>query len=406
MKLKSKHEHLHFRIGYAFEQLGYDQEAVTYLSQAAEQGHVEAMVRLGLFYHYRLQDDHNAEIFYLKAVEKGHTDAMLHLGHLYSYRYHDDEKAQVYYTMAMKEGQIRSKVLTSNGFSLKGLKNYLLTAIKGEVSNPEHYEFHDFPKAKQNYLQAIETTIAEAMFQLGNLSAKDPQQSQQTESYYRMAADAGHVNAMLTLADRYNYILCNDKQAEKYYRMGAERGNVNAMINLGLFYHEKLNNEKKAEQYYTMAAEHGDVSVMNDLAWLYFEQKRDRQKSLYYIQQVVAAEKNMYTAHTAACIYLWNNRPIEAFELADIFMYDEKAYDTLENDIILYLMLLLAKQHYKQAIAYFEASQLDLKRRFTPLLYALLYFIDDPNYQKLPPELAEPVHDIIRQVKQLAADYA
>lgn len=406
LKLKSKHEHLYFRIGYAFEQLGYHQEAGVYFSQAAERGHVEAMVRLGLLYHYQLQDEEKAEAFYLQAVERRHTDAMLHLGHLYAYRFHADAKARTYYTMAMKEGRVRSKVLSSNSFSLKGLKHYLLTAIKGEISNPEHYEFQDFPKAKQNYLQAIETTIAEAAFQLGNLSAKEEQQNQQTEAYYRRAADAGHVNAMLTLADRYNYMLRNDKQAEKYYRRAAERGNVDAMINLGLLYHEKLNNEKKAEQYYTMAAEHGDVSVMNDLAWLYFEQKRDKQKSLYYIQQVVAAEKNMYTAHTAACIYLWNNRPKEAFDLAEIFMYDEKAYDALENDIILYLMLSLAKRHTKQVIAYFEAPKLDLKRRFTPLLYALLYFIKDPNYQKLPPEMAEPVHEIIRQVKQLAADYA
>jgi TPR repeat protein len=364
------------------------------------------MVRLGLLSHYQLQDDQQAEAFYLQAAEKGHTDAMLHLGHFYFYRVRDHEKARIYYTMAMKEGQVRSKVLTSNSFSFKGLKNYLLTAIKGEVSNPEQYEFQDFPKAKQHYLQAIESTIAEALFQLGNLSAKDAQQSQHAESYYRRAADAGHVNAMLTLADRSHYIVQDYKQAEKYYRMAAERGNVDAMINLGLLYHDTLHNEKKAEQYYMMAAEHGDVSVMNDLAWFYFEQKRDRQKSLHYIQQVVAAEKNMYTAHTAACIYLWNNRPTEAFELAEIFMYDGKAYDALENDIILYLMLLLAKRHNKQVIAYFETPQLDLKRRFTPLLYALLYFLKDPNYQKLPPELADPTHEIIRQVNQLAADYA
>ena len=406
LKLKSKHEPIYFRIGYAFEQLGLHQEAVTYFSQAAEQGHVEAMVRLGLLYHYHLQDDPSAEACYLKAVEKGHPDAMLHLGHLYYYRLHNDDKAQQYYAMVVKEGQIRSKVLTSGSFSFKSLKNYLITALKGEVSNPDLYQFQDFPKAKQQYLQAIEKTTAEALFQLGNLSAKESQAGQQTESYYRMAAEAGHVNAMVTLGDWYNYMVHNYTQAEKYYALAAEHGNVNAMITLGLLYHETLNNEKKAEQYYTMAADKGDVSVMNDLAWLYFEQKRDKQRSLQYIQRVVAAQKNIYTAHTAACIYLWNNRPQEAIELAELFMYDEKAYETLENDIILYLMLLLARRQSKQVIAYFQAPQLDLKRRFTPLLYALLYFINDPNYKKLPPELAEPVHDIIRQVKQLAADYA
>ncbi|MDY0093589.1 MAG: hypothetical protein RBT80_12895 [Candidatus Vecturithrix sp.] len=405
LKLKSKHEHIYFRLGYAFEQIGLYQEAVMYFSQAAEQGHIEAMVRLGLLNHYHLQDEDRAEACYLKAVEKGHTDAMLHLAHLYYYKFHEEKKAEQYYVMVMKECQIRSKVLHSGSFSLKGLKNYLITAIKGEVSNPDLYQFQDFPNVKQNYLQAIEKTMAEAAFQLGNLSAKDPQSGQKTEAYYRMAAEAGHVNAMLMLGDWYNYMMHNYPQAEKFYTLAAERSNVNAMINLGLLYHEILQNEKKAEQYYTMAADKGDLSVMNDLAWLYFEQKRNKQRSLQYIQKVIAAEKNIYTAHTAACIYLWNNRPDEAFELAEFFMYDEKAYETLENDIILYLMLLLAKQYYKQVIAYFESPQLELKKRFTPLLYVLLYFIEDPNYQKLPPELADPVHEMIEQVKQLAADY-
>ena len=48
---------------------------------------------------------------------------------------------------------------------------------------------------------------------------------------------------------------------------------------------------------------------------------------------------------------------------------------------------------------------LDVRERFKPLYYAFLYFTDDPNYQKLPPELSEPVKDIIKQTEQLAADY-
>ncbi len=69
-EVENKHEHIYFRIRPAFEQLGLHQEAVTYFSQAAEQGHIEAMVRLGLLNHYHLQDENRAEAFYLKAVEK------------------------------------------------------------------------------------------------------------------------------------------------------------------------------------------------------------------------------------------------------------------------------------------------------------------------------------------------
>ena len=37
---------------------------------------------------------------------------------------------------------------------------------------------------------------------------------------------------------------------------------------------------------------------------------------------------------------------------------------------------------------------------------ALLYFSDDENYHKRPPELSESVTEIIEQIKGMAADYA
>ncbi len=49
---------------------------------------------------------------------------------------------------------------------------------------------------------------------------------------------------------------------------------------------------------------------------------------------------------------------------------------------------------------------MNLKDRFKPLYYALLHFKNDPDYHKMPPELAEPVKDIIEKVKQMAVDYA
>lgn len=86
-------------------------------------------------------------------------------------------------------------------------------------------------------------------------------------------------------------------------------------------------------------------------------------------------------------------------------MYAAEAYNTLEKDLVFYLMLLLAKQQYHQCDAYFSVPELDLRERFRPVYYALLYFTENENYQKLPPELSEPVHEIIRQVKQMTVDY-
>jgi len=69
-------------------------------------------------------------------------------------------------------------------------------------------------------------------------------------------------------------------------------------------------------------------------------------------------------------------------------------------------MLLLAKKRYADVAAYFEMPELNLKERFKPLYYALLYFLKDKEYHKLPPELTEPVNEIIKEVKQMAVDYA
>ena len=406
LKMKHQDEHIQFRLGYAFSRLEHHQEAVTYFLQAVERGHVDAMVHLGLVYQYSLQDLHNAETYYHMAADRGRTDAMLNLGKLYHHSLQEHEKAEKYYLMVIKEGQVRSKVLTSGKFSLKGLKNYLVSAIKGEVNEPERYQFQDFPGTKQQYLQSIKETMSEAMFQLGNLYAKESENTEKAELYYQQAVEAGHTGAMMYLGDWYNYTLHESKKAEKYYLMAAGKDELNAIVNLGLLYHGELKNNKKAEEYYTIAAGKGELTAMNGLAWLYFEQKRKKRKALEYIRSVIENEKNMYTAHTAACIYLWNNRHEEAFQLAEEFMYAKEAYETLEKDILFYLMLLLAKRHYQHLMTYFESPELDLKERFTPLYYALLYVTDDPNYAKLPPELSEPLQSILTQVKQMAKSYA
>jgi TPR repeat protein len=241
------------------------------------------------------------------------------------------------------------------------------------------------------------------MFHLATLYVQTQKDYRKAETYYRLAAEAGHTLAMEHLGEVYHYGLQEYKNAEKYYQMAAERRDLDALVNLAFLYHNELHAPKQAERYYTIAAEQGDLRAMNGLAWLYFEQKREREKSLHYAQQTLKQERNIYTAHTAACIYLWNDQPDAALQLADEFMTSPQAYETLEHDILLYLMLLLAKGHYQQIAAY--CASVEVAERFKPLYYALLYFTHDPGYQKLPPELSEPVTDIIRQINQLARDY-
>jgi TPR repeat protein len=335
---------------------------------------------------------------FLKAIEKGHIEAMLHLGNVYYYELKNYKDAEKYYLLAVKDGeeQMHSKVSLFRNFLSKTFENRLGTAIKRKES----------PGAPKPSLNAVKKTTAEAMFQLGNLYTKELKDYESARIFYMMAVKADHVDAMGHLGLLYHYMLKDYEKAAKYYRMAVKRGAKNyAAVNLGGLYQDVLKDYQNAEKYYLLAAQKDDASAMNGLAWLYFEQKINKQEALDYARRSVEKEKNIYTAHTLACVDLWNDQPEHAVQSAQEFMYDEESYQHLEQDILFYLMLLLAKQQHYSLTKYFEVPELDLQERFKPLYYAFLYFTGNPGYHKLPPELSETVEDMIQKIKQLAVDY-
>ena len=405
LKIVRKDAHVHFRLGYALMKLGRVEDALSHFRQAAKMGHLEAVLHLGFAHDAHLRDYAKAKRFYGIAAAKGHTDAMLNLGNLCCYTLQEYDEARKYYLMAAKTGQERLNRLSAANFSLTALKRYVAAALKGSAQDTEQCDIEDIPGARRNYRHAMRQTTAEALYQLGNLHVNALRNAEKAERYYRMAAQAGHVKAMLYLGD-WHYFTRNDaRQAEKYYLMAAKQDNLDALVNLGLLYHTTLNNAKKAEKCYRAAAQKGEVSAMNGLAWLYFEQKRDKADALEYARRALRMQPNMHTAHTAACIYLWNGRTSEAFAAAEQFMFSGEAHQLIEKDIVFYLLLVIAHAQYEQALRYFRASSPDLRERFAPVFYALLYFIGEPQYENLPPEFAEPVREIIERIHQLASDY-
>jgi hypothetical protein len=319
----------------------------------------------------------------------------------------EPEKAEEIYLDTLKEIQTRTAILISSKFSLQTLKDYLITAIKGKNSDTARYRMRDLSGTKEQYLQVLEKTRIEIAFQLGNLYANHLKNADQAEHYYRMAAEAGHVSAMNNLGFFYQYQQKEPKKAIFWYQQAVEHGDrLHAAMNLGMLYQHDLQDYEQAEKYYLIASEQQDVGALNGLAWLYFQQKRDRQDALQYAWKAVEQEKNMYTAHTLACLYLWNNRPQHAANIAREFIYNKEAYNALEEDILFYLQFLLAKEQYETLFDYFDASELDLADRFRPMVYAIFYFTKDERYKRLPSELSEPVDTIIQQVKQLAEEYA
>jgi len=406
LKLKHKNAHIYFRIGYAFHKLSRHAQAIPYFIKAAKLGHVEAMLHLGMVYDHHLHNHTKALYYYTEAANRGHTDAMLNLGHLYYHRFQDYPQAKKYYLMAAQAGQERSKLLTSGRLSFRHLKKSLLSAITGAHNDSGQEHIREVSGTQQDYVRAMNSTVAEATFQLGNLNSTQWRASEKAEKFYRIASKMGHVRAMVRLGDLYYYTRKEYKKAERYYAMAAKHHDPDGLLNLGFLYHHIFKQDKKAERCYQIAAEKGNVNAMNSLAWLYFEHRQKKQQSLYYVRRTLTIEKNARTAHTAACIYLWNDLSEEAFEIAEYFMNSNEVYETLEKDILFYLMLLLAKHHYQRAVTYFRTSVLDLQERFKPLYYAMLYFIGAPDYYRLPPELTEPVRNIVRQVNTLTIEYA
>lgn len=111
-------------------------------------------------------------------------------------------------------------------------------------------------------------------------------------------------------------------------------------------------------------------------------------------------------------IMLWNNK----FEEINVLIPLNKPIKLKlgNNDkpidvTPLFFKLLLAKKQYHMAYKYFQQEEWQLKDRFKPLYYATMYFLQDEyptEYLRMGPELAETVQDILKEVEQMAVDYA
>ena len=106
---------------------------------------------------------------------------------------------------------------------------------------------------------------------------------------------------------------------------------------------------------------------------------------------------------------LWNNEIQRAIEISNNFLETEEALEKFPDDMVLFLMLLMAKKQYHLALNIFRENPHHLKDRFKPVYYALMHFLMDefPNeHKKMGGELEETVKEIIEKIKQMEYDYA
>ena len=294
-------------------------------------------------------------------------------------------------------------------------EDHLLKAVENEF--PEAMfrlgllydeEFKDFKKAEKFYLMAVEKEHVNAMYGLAWLYQNELNDLKKAEKFYLMAVEKEQVDAMYGLAWLNQFEFKNPQKAEKYYLMALENENTEAMFGLGWLYENEYKNLKKAEKFYLMAVEKGHASAMNNLALLYFQEKKSREKALEYAQKAFSNGKNIYTSPTYSMILLWNDDIEQAVSVADNFLADKESYEKFPQNINMILLLLMAKKQYHLALKIFNENPFQLKDRFKPIYYALMYFLQDeyPNeYRKMGAELKETVDEIIAEIKQLAKDY-
>ena len=74
---------------------------------------------------------------------------------------------------------------------------------------------------------------------------------------------------MFNLGYYYQFVEKNYDKMKTYYTMAIQHGHTNAMYNFGRYYQYVEKNYEKMKTYYTMAIQHGDSDAIQDLSWYY-----------------------------------------------------------------------------------------------------------------------------------------
>jgi len=196
------------------------------------------------------------------------------------------------------------------------------------------------------------------------------------------------------------------EKAEEYYLKAIENGDNDALRNLGNLYKEQKKYEK-AEEYYLKAIENGDNDALNSLSWFYFEQTINSDESLSLIEKSYIYQQGFYNTHTLAVVLLWKEGFSKSYEKFLEWLEYDDALES-EEDVILYLNLLISKGQYYKAKEFFEIEKYQLKDRYKPIWYALMKLMEKefPNeIKKMGSELKESVEEVLKEIERLKVKY-
>ncbi|MBA4369256.1 MAG: ATPase [Desulfobacterium sp.] len=227
------------------------------------------------------------------------------------------------------------------------------------------------------------------------------------------------VSAQLGQLEKYSIIEKEKTNTKNYlYRIQERFFNIWYLMRLGRKWDERR--VRFVVEFLQIWCDEGDLETRanrhlgllkqgkNNLAYLYFQKKKNRDEAIELSRKSYEKEKTPDNAHTYSMILLWDNQIEEAVRIAGEFLNDLEFLEKYTQDVIAFMLLLMAKKQYHLALKMFEENPHRFIDRFKPVYYALMFFMkkDFPNeYLKMGGELKETVDEIIASIQQLGNDY-
>lgn len=161
-------------------------------------------------------------------------------------------------------------------------------------------EKKEYGEAYDVFVSAAEKGLAEAQCELGHMYAEGlgvTQDPEKSEHWYRMAANQGDIDAMVSLGTMYysgveDYGIHKDfNTAFHYYSDAAYAGDADAQLYLAYMYLRGEGTEQdleKAFEWTEKSAEQGFAQAQNELGRAYEQMKQDYNKAIEWYKKAAA----------------------------------------------------------------------------------------------------------------------
>ncbi len=245
--------------------------AMEWFQKAAAAGHVGALYDIGLMYYNGEgveQDYLQAAQWFLKAAEKGNTDAMNLL-------------SQMYMSGLGVEQDISEGVAWLDRANGREPDPNRVVIVDGKIVSPSDGTADKMAQEWYEKGMALVAGEDESLWDVPGAIA-----------YFEMAAAQGHTQAMRKLGWIYLYAVevenIDKKKAAEWFREAAKAGDVTAMIELADMYDDRdsVIDPEEALRWYMKAAEAGNQAALYQLGRMYFQGEyveKDHSRALEYL---------------------------------------------------------------------------------------------------------------------------